>query len=137
MGAPYYGAYFATLAFAGADKIAPLDSQTTGYAAYAIYKNNSPVKVLLYNSDYYTSGTRPSQTFTLKGLTKSTVTAKRLTAPYSTSRVDRGESPSISGLTFENGTCNPQGQSVNETATVTAGAATFTVNASEALLVYL
>lgn len=82
MGAPYFGAYFATMALADADQIAPLDDQTTAYAGYAIYKSGVPVKVLLYNSDYYTSGTRPSQTFTLTGLSSSRVTAKRLTAPF-------------------------------------------------------
>ncbi|KAF4499689.1 hypothetical protein FAGAP_4140 [Fusarium agapanthi] len=56
MGSPYFGAYFATMALAGADKIAPLDEQTTGYAAYAIYKDDKPIRVLLYNSDYYISG---------------------------------------------------------------------------------
>ncbi|KAJ4251068.1 hypothetical protein NW762_011719 [Fusarium torreyae] len=137
MGSPYYGAYFATMALAGADKIAPLDDQTTGYAAYAIYKDNKPIRVLLYNSDYYTTGSRPSQTFTLSGLSGSTVSAKRLTAAASTSRVDAGQSPTVAGQTFENGSCNIQGQSTVESATVSAGKATFTLQASEALLVSL
>lgn len=137
MGAPYYGAYFATMALAGADQIAPLDSQTTSYAAYAIYKSGAPVKVLLYNSDYYTSGTRTSQTFVLSGLSSASVTAKRLTAPYATSRVDRGQNPTVAGQTFANGTCVIQGTQSVETATVSSGKATFTVAASEALLVYL
>lgn len=137
MGAPYYGAYFATMALANADQIAPLDSQTTAYAAYAIYKSGSPVKVLLYNSDYYTSGTRSSQTYVLSGLSSSSVTAKRLTAPYATSRVDRGENPTVAGQTFANGTCTIQGTETVEKATVSGGQVKFTVAASEALLVYL
>jgi hypothetical protein len=137
MGSPYYGAYFATMALANADQIAPLDDQTTSYAAYAIYKDGAPVKVLLYNSDYYTSGTRPSQTFTLGGLSSSSVTAKRLTAPYSTSRVDRGQDPTVAGQKFGNGTCTIQGTEVIETGTVSSGQVTFTLAASEALLVYL
>ncbi|KAH7176813.1 hypothetical protein EDB81DRAFT_675770 [Dactylonectria macrodidyma] len=137
MGAPYFGAYFATLALADADQIAPLDDQTTAYAGYVIYKANVPVRVLLYNSDYYTSGTRPSQTFTLTGLSSSTVTAKRLTAPFSTSRVDRGSNPTVGGQTFANGTCVLQGTAVTESKSVSGGAATFTLAASEALLVYL
>ena len=138
MGAPYYGAYFATMALAGADHIAPLDSQTTAYAAYAIYSSGSPVRVLLYNSDYYTTGTRTAQTFVLSGLSGlSTVTAKRLTAPYATSRVDQGGNPTVGGQTFANGTCTIQGTPVVETATVSGAKATFTVSASEALLVYL
>lgn len=137
MGAPYYGAYFATMALANADQIAPLDSQTTAYAAYAIYKSGAPVRVLLYNSDYYASGTRSSQTFVLSGLSGSSVTAKRLTAPYATSRVDQGGNPTVAGQTFVNGTCAIQGTQSVETATVSSGKATFTVAASEALLVYL
>ncbi|KAL4998650.1 Six-hairpin glycosidase-like protein [Aspergillus recurvatus] len=133
-GAPYYGAYFATMALAHADQIAPLDDQSTSSAAYAIYEGGAPVKVLLYNSEYYTSGTRPSQTYTLTGLTSATLTAKRLTAPYSTSRVDRGESPTVSGQTFGNGDCGMEGDELVETAAVEGGEASFTVGASEALL---
>ncbi|GFF70275.1 beta-glucuronidase [Aspergillus lentulus] len=137
MGSPYYGAYFATMALANADQIAPLDDQTTAYASYAIYQNGAPIRVLLYNSDYYTSGTRSTQTYTLTGLSSSRVTAKRLTAPYATSRVDQGQNPTVGGQTFANGTCTIQGTAVTETATVSSGKATFTVGASEALLVYL
>lgn len=125
------------MALANADKIAPLDDRSTAYAAYAIYENDTPVRVLLYNSDYYTTGTRPSETFTLSGLGTSTVTAKRLTGAYSTSRVDEGESPTVAGQTFGNGDCAVQGTESVETATVSGGEATFTVGASEALLVYL
>jgi hypothetical protein len=137
MGAPYYGAYFAAMALAGADYIAPLDDQSTAYAAYAIYESDTPVRVLLYNSDYYISGTRPSQTFTLAQLSGSTVTTKLLTAPYATSRVDYGENPTVAGQTFVNGTCVIQGAVQEQTVTVSGGEASFTVGASEALLVYL
>ncbi|CDM30448.1 CAZyme family GH79 [Penicillium roqueforti] len=139
IGSPYYGAYFASMALANADQIAPLDSQDTAYAAYALYKASVPVRVLLYNSDYYisTSGTRSSQIYTLSGLFSSGVTAKRLTAPYATSRVDQGQNPTVAGQTFANGTCIIQGIESIETVTVSGGKATFTVAASEALLVYL
>lgn len=137
MGSPYYGAYFATMALANADQIAPLDDQKTPYAAYAIYKNGVPTKVLLYNSDYYTTGTRTSQKYVLNGLSGSTVTAKRLTAPNAGSRVDKGGNPTIAGQTFANGTCVIQGDMEVETTTVSSGTATLTVAASEALLVYL
>ncbi|KAL2814146.1 Six-hairpin glycosidase-like protein [Aspergillus granulosus] len=133
-GAPYYGAYFATLALANADQIAPLDDQTTSIAAYAIYQDGAPVRVLLYNSEYYTSGTRPSETYVLTGLSSASVTAKRLTAPYSTSRVDRGESPTIAGQTFGNGDCAIEGTAAIETVDMAGGEATFSVGASEALL---
>lgn len=138
MGAPYYGAYFATMALAGASKIAALDDQTTNYAAYAIYDSaGAPAKVLLYNSDYYTTGTRSSQTFTLTGLASAEVTAQRLTAPAATSRQDRGQNPTVAGQTFANGTCAIQGTPVVERTAVSGGQATFTVAASEALLVFL
>ncbi|KAL2823214.1 hypothetical protein BDW59DRAFT_180787 [Aspergillus cavernicola] len=135
-GAPYYGAYFATMALANADQIAPLDDATTSLAAYAIYQDDRPVRVLLYNSEYYTSGTRSSQSYTLTGLpsTSTTVTAKRLTAPYSTSRVDQGEGPTLGGQTFGNGDCVVLGEEVFETVAVEGGEASFVVGASEALL---
>ncbi|KAF2762651.1 hypothetical protein EJ05DRAFT_447020 [Pseudovirgaria hyperparasitica] len=137
MGAPYYGAYYATMALAGADQIAPLDSGTTNYAAYAIYKAGKPVRLLLYNSDYYVSGTRSVQTFTMSGLPGTAVTAKRLTASSATARQDQGGNPTVGGQTFANGTCAIQGSAVSESAAVVSGRATFTVAASEALLVYL
>ncbi|KAG0155276.1 hypothetical protein PDIDSM_851 [Penicillium digitatum] len=139
IGSPYYGAFFATMTLAHADQIAPLDSQDTAYAAYAIYTAGTPVRVLLYNSDYYisTSGTRSSQIYTLSGLSSASLTAKRLTAPSATSRVDQGQNPTVAGQTFANGTCTIQGKESVETVTVSGGKATFTVAASEALLVYL
>lgn len=137
MGAPYYGAYFATLALAGADQIAPLDDGTTNYAAYGIYKGGVPTKVLLYNSDYYASGIRSSQVYNLTGLNVSQLSFKRLTAPYATSRQDQGGNPTVGGQTFANGTCVLQGDAKVETTTVSSGAASFTVAASEALLIYL
>ncbi|KAK4500334.1 hypothetical protein PRZ48_008523 [Zasmidium cellare] len=137
MGTPYYGAYFATLALAGADQIAPLDNFSSTYGAWAIYSNGQITKVLLYNSDYYASGTRSSQTFKLTGLGGSAVSAIRLSAPFSTSRQDHGQNPTVGGQTFQNGTCAIQGTAVQENTTVADGAASFTVYASEALLVYL
>jgi hypothetical protein len=137
MGSPYFGAYFATMALAHADHVAPLDNQDTAYAAYAIYKDRVPVKVLLYNSDFYISGTRPSQTYTLTGLSSRKVFAKRLTAPFATSRVDQGQSPTVAGQTFANGNCTIEGVEVVEVYPVSAGTATFTVGASEALLIYV
>lgn len=138
MGAPYYGAYFATQALTNVSYISQLDDGTTRYAAYALFDDNKAVtKVLLYNSDYFTSGTRSSQDFTLTGLAASSVSATRLTAEYATSRQDQGQVPTVGGQSFEDGTCNIQGSAVTENTDVVSSAATFSVGASEALLVYL
>lgn len=137
MGAPYYGAYFATLALAGADRIAPLDSAASAYAGYGIYQGGNLVRILLYNSDYYTSGTRSTQSFTLTGLSATSATAKRLTAPSATSRQDQGQNPTVGGQTFTNGTCVIQGTAVTESITVSGGSATVVLQASEALLIYV
>lgn len=137
MGAPYFGAYFATMALANADRIAPLDDGTTPYAAYAIYENCTLSRVLLYNSDYYANGSRSTQTFTLTGLNSTTVMAKRLTAFSATARVDQGSTPTVAGQHFENGTCKLAGTEVTELSHVSNGQATFTLAASEALLLYL
>jgi len=139
MGAPYYGAYVATALMAGASHIAALDTGTTNYAAYTVFdQDGAPMRVLLYNSDYYTgSGTRSSQPFTLTGLTATSVKAKRLTAASATSRVDQGSDPTFGGQKFTSGTCEISGTETFETVAVSGGQATLTLKATEALLVYL
>jgi hypothetical protein len=138
MGAPYYGAYFATQALANVSYISQLDDGTSRYAAYALYDSGKDLtKVLLYNSDYYTSGTRSTQSFTLTGLAGSSVSATRLTAEFATSRQDQGQIPTVGGRSFEDGTCEIQGSEVMEHVDVLSGEAMFSVGASEALLVYV
>lgn len=139
MGSPYYGAYAATAAMAGGSYISALDPGTTAYAVYVIYDSAKvPLRALLYNSDYYSgTGTRGSEVFTLSGLTLASIKAKRLTAANSNSRVDQGSNPTFGGQTFANGTCVIGGTAVVETTTVSSGTASFTVLASEALLLYL
>ncbi|KAK1752954.1 hypothetical protein QBC47DRAFT_431198 [Echria macrotheca] len=139
MGAPYYGAYIATAFMAGAKHITALDAGNTNYAAYATFDaSGAPLRVLLYNSDYYTgSGLRSSQSFTLTGLTSSTVRAKRLTSSAATARIDQGGEISFGGQIFTNGTCAISGTEVFETAAASDGTVTFSLKATEALLVYL
>ncbi|KAK3346592.1 hypothetical protein B0T25DRAFT_460863 [Lasiosphaeria hispida] len=139
MGSPYYGAYAAVALMAGAKHIAALDTGTTNYAAYAAFDSSgAPVRVLLYNSDYYAgSGTRSSQSFTLTGLTSASVRAKRLTASSALSRVDQGGDLSFGGQYFNNVTCTVGGTEDIETTVVSGGQATFSLKATEALLVYL
>ncbi|CAK7221815.1 hypothetical protein SBRCBS47491_004657 [Sporothrix bragantina] len=139
MGAPYYGATVATAALAGASHIAVLDDGTTNYGGYVTYDaSGNALRALLYNSDYFDgTGTRSSQTFTLTGLAATSVKAKRLTAANVLSRVDQGSPPTWGGQTYTNGNCVVSGTETFETTTVTSGAATFTLQASEALLVNL
>jgi hypothetical protein len=139
MGSPYYGAYAATAAMAGGSYISALDTGTTNYGVYIIYDSSrAPLRALLYNSDYYSgSGTRGTESFVLTSLTASTVKSKRLTAASSLSRVDQGSNPTFGGQTFANITCGISGTEVFESATVSGGQVTFTLQASEALLVYL
>lgn len=139
MGAPYYGATAAVAFLAGASHLTALDAGNTNYAAYATFDGDgTPLRVLLYNSDYYAgSGGRSSTSFTLGGLTASSVKAKRLTAASALSRQDQGGNPSFGGQYFNNGTCTIGGTEVYETASVSGGQATFTLQATEVLLVYL
>jgi len=149
MGAPYYGATAAVALLAGATHLAALDTGATAYAAYAAFDAaGAPLRVLLYNSDYYTGGgsggngsssSRPGQSFVLTGLAGglTSVRAKRLTAASALARVDQGSPPSWGGQGFADGTCVVTGTETLETAEVSGGRATFTVNATEALLVYL
>ncbi|RDL31075.1 Glycoside hydrolase family 79 protein [Venustampulla echinocandica] len=138
MGAPYFGAYTATAAMAGGSYMSALDTGSTAYAVYIIYDSaRKPLRALLYNSDYYSgSGSRSSQNFVLGGLSGATVKAKRLTAASATSRVDQGSSPTFGGQTFADASCNIGGKETFEDKSVASGSATFTVAASEALLVY-
>jgi hypothetical protein len=135
MGAPYYGAYMASLALSGASQIAEFDTGDPRYAAYAIYSGDTPVKVLLYNSDYFTGGSRDSVNFTISGIPDTSATAQRLTSSSSTNRVDQGATVTIAGQWFANGTCIQTGTESLETTAVSGGEATFTVAAAEALLI--
>lgn len=140
MGAPYYGATAAVAFLAGGAHVTALDAGTSGYAAYATFDAaGAPLRVLLYNSDYFAgTGTRSSTSFVLTGLSaSSSVRAKRLTAASALSRQDQGGNPSWGGQVYVNGTCVASGSETFETTTVSGGQATFTLQASEALVVYL
>jgi len=139
MGAPYYGAHAAVAFLAGARHVTALDGGTTNYAAYVAFDSNgAPLRALLYNSDYFSgTGTRTSQSFTLTGLSGSSVRAKRLTAASASSRVDQGSSPTFGGQTFADGTCVVGGSETFETGVISDGQVTFSVKATEVLLVYL
>jgi hypothetical protein len=78
MGNPYYGAVLATRALAGISQVTQLDDGTSDFAAYGLYAGTTLAKVLLINTQYYTSGTRPTQAFTLTNLPGSTGSGIRL-----------------------------------------------------------
>ncbi|PSS15258.1 glycoside hydrolase family 79 protein [Amorphotheca resinae ATCC 22711] len=139
MSSPYYGAYAATAAMAGGSSIATLDDGSTNYGGYVIFDAaGRPLRVLLYNSDYFSgTGTRGNEIFVLEGLGSRQVRAKRLTAESAEARADQGNNPSFGGQTFENATCVMQGRETFETVGAPGRRATFAVAASEALLVYL
>lgn len=139
MGAPYYGAFIATALMARAKYITAIDAGNTNYAAYATYdESGALLRVLLYNSDYYAgSGSRSSQPFTLSGLTGTSVRAKRLTSTGATARIDQGGDIKFGGQYFNNGTCTISGTETFETFEVSGGQVTFSLKATEALLVYL
>lgn len=143
MGAPYYGATAAVAFLAGGAHLTALDTgNRSNYGAYATFDSaGKPLRALLYNSDYYAgSGTRSRMPFVLTGTglgSNSSVRAKRLTAPSALARQDKGEDPSWGGQTFADGTCVVGGKEVFETVAVVGGRATFSLAASEALVVYL
>lgn len=139
MGAPYYGATAAVAFLASGAHLTALDDGSTNYGGYATFDSSgSPLRVLLYNSDYFNgTGTRSSTSFVLTGLTATSVKAKRLTAASALSRQDQGGNPSWGGQYYTNATCVIGGSEVYETATVSGGQATFSLLASEALVVYL
>jgi hypothetical protein len=129
----------ASLALANTDSIAQLDNGTTTYGTYALYAGGVATKMVLYNSDYYTSGLRTSQNWTLSGLPGESVSVLRLTSSSATAVGSTGTEnrASISGLGFTDGTCMKDGMQVAETIEVNCGNATVSVAATELALVYL
>jgi hypothetical protein len=136
---PFYGAYLAATAMAGGSYISALDAGTSDFAGYVIYSAaQTPLRAILINSEYYDgTGDRPTQVFKLRGLAGDIVNATRLTAPSAWSRQDQGESPTLGGQSVSNQTCQLQGEIIKETSPVIDSVASFTVAASEALLVDL
>ncbi|KAH8087289.1 hypothetical protein HD553DRAFT_340451 [Filobasidium floriforme] len=135
MGNPYYGAVLATRALAGISQVTQLDDGTSDYAAYGLYAGTTLARVLLINTQYYTSGTRPTQAFTLTNLPGSTGSGIRLTAASSTARADQGSPATVGRVSYQDGTCAASGSFQTEATAISGGSATFTVAASEALLV--
>ncbi|KAH9895067.1 glycoside hydrolase superfamily [Cubamyces lactineus] len=139
---PYYGAVFVS-EFLGTDgaKVAMLDDGSTAIAIYAVYSaSNAPLRLLISNSNYFDgSGARTSASVAFTGLSTSSGTkqAKRLTAPNATSRVDQGAPVTIGGDGTFGTNCARAGTENTETVAVSGNALTVTVQASEALIVYL
>ncbi|KAI0331016.1 hypothetical protein GY45DRAFT_1322942 [Cubamyces sp. BRFM 1775] len=139
---PYYGAIFVS-EFLGSDgaKVVMLDNGSTAIAVYAVYSaSNAPLRLLVLNSNYFDgTGTRSSTSVTFTGLSRSSGTkrAKRLTAPAATSRVDQGASVTIGGGGTFGTNCARTGTEGTESVAVNGNALTVTVQASEALIVYL
>ena len=136
---PYYGGYAATKAMAGRAYISPLDDGASNYAGYVVYSAAAkPMKVVLVNTDLFDgNGTRPSESFILTGLCGENATAERLTAASAWSRQDQGQMSSFGGQQFANETCGMFGKAVREYVRIKVGRASFTVAASEALLIEL
>ncbi|WAO88942.1 Glyco-hydro-79C domain-containing protein [Fusarium falciforme] len=141
--APFYGAYFGALAAAGGDHIVASDDGTDPYAQYIIYREGRPLKLVFINTDYYPgSGSRSKTTFTAIGLKNSNVKAVRMTAPSSETKIplqqtDASLEPSIGGQTFSNENCRLRGARKMETLKIQKGQLRVTLEASEALIVYL
>ncbi|KAL3482979.1 hypothetical protein BJX62DRAFT_245344 [Aspergillus germanicus] len=140
--APFYGGYMAVQALAGGTSIVELDQSDSPYAVYVVYSGHRASKVLLINTEYYAEGVRRTMDFTLSGLRAARVTALRLTAESSevvTTReqANRSPRPTLGGQWFSNADCSSKGTRKVETTRVAGGKGTFSLKASEALLVYL
>ncbi|KAM5543120.1 hypothetical protein V8D89_002994 [Ganoderma adspersum] len=137
---PYYGAAFVS-EFLGTDgaTLAALDGGTSAIATYAVYSSGGvPLRLLVVNTNYFDgSGTRAATSVAFSGLSGSTKTAKRLTAPDATARTDEGALVTIGGNGTFSSACVGQGTQARESVAVSGGALTVSVLASEALIVYL
>ncbi|KAH8901723.1 hypothetical protein GQ53DRAFT_790114 [Thozetella sp. PMI_491] len=141
---PYYGGFMAALALQGAEHVIATDNGADSYAQYVIFRNGTPCKIVLINTDYYSgNGTRLNTSFTLTGLRNvNTVSAIRMTASSSeitasSAKLAPSSGLSIGGQTFSDTSCKVKGEPVVENIKVKGGTATLTLAASEALIVYL
>jgi hypothetical protein len=119
-----------------------LDDGTSAIATYAVFNAAGvPVRVLVFNSNYFDgTGTRTSAVISMTGgglPNSGTKSAKRLTAPNATSRVDQGAAVTIGGGGAFSSTCTNTGIDALEAVTVSGGTMIVTVQASEALIVFL
>ncbi|KAH8694363.1 hypothetical protein BGZ61DRAFT_352180 [Ilyonectria robusta] len=140
--APFYGGYFATLAISGGDKIIESDPGNDSFSQYIIYRNGSPYKAVLINTEYYSGiGHRNSTTFKLTGLSSSVVKGLRMTASSSETTIETNQKfkgqPVIGGQYFSNDNCAILGKQKYEHFKVSKGKAKIVLAASEAMLIYL
>ncbi|TYJ54511.1 hypothetical protein B9479_004835 [Cryptococcus floricola] len=140
---PYYGAIFAASALNDAAYITQLDSSTSHLAIYTFHSSNDALlRAVILNTQYYpntTTSARPSENVVLTGLEdgeSGKVKGKRLTATWSTSQVEFGESPTFGGQSFNGESCEAEGEEVWEEMDVAGGEVKIEVAASEAVLVY-
>jgi hypothetical protein len=136
MRAPYYGAYFATAAMAGAASAVPISDGRGSSGGYAMYSASGKlIRVALFNSEFFGGGgVRPNKDITLIGLEGNEARIRRLTAAGAMSTADGSGSPTFSGQTFSHGDCKRSGEEKVETVIVESGRATMTLRASEAAL---
>lgn len=121
-----------------------LDDGTTAVGVYALYSSSTsgPARILIYNSAYFTGGTRPTSSVTLSGIqatTGSSLGVKTFSASSATAHTDN---PNGGGITIgTDGTftsaCLPTGNQGLESVKVNSGSVSFNVGASQAVMVFL
>lgn len=118
-----------------------LDDGTSAIGIYATYSSsNAPVRLLVINTNYFDgSGTRSVADVSITGLVtvSGSKQAKRLTAPSATSRIDQGASITIGGTTLFSDDCSITSTQSLESVNVAGNELVVSVQASEALIVYL
>lgn len=92
---PWYGGYFSALAVSDGDHITAVDSGSSRYAQYVVYRQGVPSKAVLINTDFFSgNGSRSSTSFVLGGLASShTIRVVRFTAQSSEATANAGEIP--------------------------------------------
>ena len=117
-----------------------LDDGTGAVAIYAVFNvSGNPVRLLVINTNYFDgTGTRTSTSVTFTGLSgNGSIHAKRMTAPSATSRVDEGAMVTIGESQSFSASCVRTGGQTLETVEISGGGMSVTVQASEALIVFL
>jgi len=134
--APFYGAAFLSSAIGtDAKKVSQLDNGSDTTAAYALYNSaGNVVRLIAINSQFYSSGTRPSTSVVFSGLSTSAVQVTRLTAPSAESQTALGGNVTIAGRSLDS-SCKLVGNQGVETVGVVGGNLTVTLLASEAVFI--
>lgn len=136
----FYGAYFAALALRGATQISYLPTPGTEVGAYAFWRCKQLIRFVVYNSEYFSGkGPRRLREIKLPGIPTNIKSARllRFTDKNARAFVTDTNHPFIGKAYFDNKTCKLSAPVQYEEVHLQQGGLSFSINASEAVLIEL